>query len=95
MPLTKKTMDNEEEAKQNLEKWFSIFKEKLVDDYPEYRITFDYLISDANDKNLLYYVFKIAFLKLTIIGERKGGMNNLFVRDYLDSLEFSYNCFIK
>ncbi len=44
--------DREEIAKQNIEKWFLVFKEKLVDDFTEYRITFDYLISEANDNGL-------------------------------------------
>ena len=90
-------MDEREllEAKQNLEKWFYIFKEKLVDDYPEYRITFDYIITDTNEKDLLYRTFEAAFIRLEEIAKIKGGRNNLFIRDYLDSLEFGYNLYTK
>jgi hypothetical protein len=88
-------MVNQEIAKKNIEKWFQTFKEKLVDDFPEYRLTFDFLISDAYEKDLLYNVFETAYDNLIQIGAFKGGADNLRCSDYLKALENAYNKWVK
>lgn len=82
-------------ASEKLEKWFWTFKHKLVDDFPEYRITFDYLITDANQNNLLYKMFETAYEELESVGVSKGGLNNLILTDYIKSLEYGYNKWLK
>lgn len=82
-------------AKQNIEKWFWTFKGKLVDDFSEYRITFDYLISEANDSGLLYNMLETSYNDLEVKATKKGGFGNLIVTDYIKSIEFGFNTWIK
>jgi len=86
--------DREEIAKQNIEKWFLVFKEKLVDDFTEYRITFDYLIREANDNGLLYNMFETSYQELENVATTKGGFDNLIVTDYIKSFEYGFNKWI-
>jgi hypothetical protein len=86
--------DKEEIAKENIEKWFLVFKEKLVDDFTEYRITFDYLISEANDNGLLYNMFETSYQELENVATTKGGFDNLILTDYIKSFEYGFNKWI-
>ena len=51
-------------AESNLHEWFWLFKHKLVDDYPEFSETFDYMVGNANDRGLLYEVMEFAYRHL-------------------------------
>jgi hypothetical protein len=82
---------NKEIAKKNIEEWFITFKEKLVDDFSEYRITFDYLITIANEDGVLYNVLETAYAELEGKSLIKGGFGNLIVTDYIKSLEHGFN----
>jgi hypothetical protein len=77
---------NQAQAQKLIVKRFNIFKTKLVDEYPEYRKSFDKIISDAYDKNLLWNLLENADNNLNIIIENKGGINNLFGSDYYKAL---------
>jgi hypothetical protein len=83
-------MIDKQTANENIEKWFYTFKEKLVDDFPEYRKTFDSIIVEAYEKNLLYQMMETAYYRLTSLGENKGGFDYLFITDYINVLEFAY-----
>lgn len=85
----------QEKAVSNLHKWFWTFKNKLVNDFPEYRMTFDYIVGKSNDEGLLYEVMEFAFLHLEVEADKKGGENNLIVTDYIQALEYGYNEWIK
>ena len=39
-----------EVAESNLNMWFWDFKYKMVDEYPEYHGTFDYIVSTSHDR---------------------------------------------
>jgi hypothetical protein len=81
-----------EKAVNNLHKWFWIFKHKLVDDFPEYRTAFDYIVSNADEHGVLYEVMEFADIYLE---EKRGGLNDLIVTDYLEALEYGYNEWVK
>lgn len=85
-------MMTQEETENKLHSWFWKFKHKLVDDFPEYRTAFDYMVGNANDYGLLYEVMEFANMYLE---EKKGGLNDLIVTDYLEALEYGYNEWIK
>jgi len=48
-----------EVAQSNLERWFWDFKYKMVDEYPEYHHTFDYIVGNSNDNGVLYELIKL------------------------------------
>jgi hypothetical protein len=81
---------NDEIAKKNIEVWFTTFKEKLVDDFSEYRIMFDYLITFANEDGVLYNVLETSYAELEGKALTKGGFDNLIVTDYIKSLEHGF-----
>jgi hypothetical protein len=83
--------DNQETAKENIEKWFFTFKERLVDDFTEYQITFDYLVTVANDNGFLYNMLETSYKELEDKSLTKGGFDNLIVTDYIKSLEYGFN----
>jgi len=85
----------QEKAENKLYNWFWTFKHKLVDDFPEYRKNFDYMVSNSNEHSLLYEVMEFAYRYLEIEGGNKGGIDNLMVTDYLEALEYGYNEWIK
>ena len=49
-----------EVAESNLNKWFWLFKYKMVDEYPEYHRTFDYIVGNSDDNGVLYEVMEFA-----------------------------------
>jgi hypothetical protein len=82
-------------SEQKIRKWFWTFAHKLTDDYPEYKPTFEYIVSNANDYGLLWEVLEFANRHLEVDAELKGGMSNLMVYDYLTALEYGYNEWVK
>lgn len=74
------------EARKIITERFYLFKNKLVDEYPEYRKNFDDVISDAYDKDLLWNLLESAENKLKYIIDKKGGVNNLLGSDYYKAL---------
>jgi hypothetical protein len=74
---------------------FWTFADKLTNEYPEYKPTFEYIISDSHDNGLLWEVLEFAYRHLEVDSELKGGMENLGVYDYLTALEYGYNEWIK
>jgi hypothetical protein len=82
-------------AENNLHEWFWLFKHKLVDDYPEYSKTFDYMIGNANDNGVLYEVMEFAYRHLQVDTELKGGDDNLMITDYLKALDYGYDEWVK
>lgn len=80
----------QEVAENNLEKWFWMFKHKLVDEYPEYSGNFDYVVGSADSKGVLYECMEFANRFLEVESELKGGIDNLFIRDYVDAIDYGY-----
>jgi hypothetical protein len=85
-------MMTQEKAVNNLHKWFWKFKHKLVDDFPEYHKTFDYIVANSDENSVLYEVMEFANIYLE---EKKGGLSDLTVIDYLEALEYGYNEWVK
>lgn len=79
-----------EVAESNLNKWFWLFKYKMVDEYPEYHITFDYIVGNSDDNGVLYEVMEFAHRHLEVDSELKGGWDNLNITDYLNAIEYGY-----
>jgi len=77
---------NQIEAQTLITERFIIFKTKLVDEYPEYRKSFDMIISEAYDNGELWNLLEQADKNLNNIIENKGGLNNLFGSDYYKAL---------
>ena len=88
-------MITQEKAENKLHNWFWKFKHKLVDDFPEYQTTFDYIVGNSDGYGLLYEVMDFANLYLGYLEEKKGGIDNLIVTDYLEALEHGYNEWVK
>ena len=81
-------------AESNLHEWFWIFKHKLVDEFPEYNVTFDYMVGNANDSGLLYEVMEFAYRHLQVEAALNGE-DNLIITDYLKALDYGYDEWIK
>lgn len=84
-----------EASEKLIRKWFWTFGEKLTEEYPEYKPTFEYIVSNSHDNGLLWEVLEFAYRHLEVDSELKGGMDNLIVTDYLNALEYGYNEWIK
>lgn len=84
-----------EVAQSNLEKWFWDFKYKMVDEYPEYQKTFDYIVGNSDDKGVLYEVMEFANRFLEVESELKGGFDNLSITDYLQAIDYGYTEWVK
>jgi hypothetical protein len=82
-------------AENNLHEWFWLFKHKLVDDYPEYSKTFDYMIGSADENGVLYEVMEFAYRHLQVDTVLKGGEDNLMITDYLKALDYGYDEWVK
>jgi hypothetical protein len=82
-------------AVNNLHEWFWLFKHKLVDDYPEYSKTFDFIIGNADSVGVLYEVMEFAYRHLEVEMELKNGEDNLTVTDYLEALDYGYDEWVK
>jgi hypothetical protein len=82
-------------AENNLHEWFWLFKHKLVDDYPEYSKTFDYMIGNADENGVLYEVMEFAYRYLQVDTVLKGGEDNLMITDYLKALDYGYDEWVK
>jgi hypothetical protein len=82
-------------AENNLHKWFWLFKHKLVDDYPEYSKTFDYMIGNADENGVLYEVMEFSYRHLQVDTVLKGGEDNLMITDYLKALDYGYDEWVK
>jgi len=80
----------QEVAQTNLEKWFWEFKHKLVDEFPEYHGTFDYIVGNSDENEVLYEVMEFAYRYLEVDSELKGGWDNLIITDYLNAIEYGY-----
>lgn len=79
-----------EVAQSNLEKWFWDFKYKMVDEYPEYQKTFDYIVGNSDDNGVLYEVMEFANRFLEVESELKGGEEYLTITDYLQAIDYGY-----
>jgi len=84
-----------EVAESNLQKWFWMFKEKMVDECPEYHGTFDYVVSNSDENEVLYEVMEFAYRHLEVDSELKGGWDNLIIADYLNAIDYGYMEWVK
>jgi hypothetical protein len=84
-----------EVAESNLQKWFWMFKEKMVDEFQEYHRTFDYIVSNSDENGVLYEVMEFSNRYLEVESELKGGWDNLIITDYLDAIEYGYMEWVK
>ena len=82
--MTKEVVQN------NLENWFWKFKHKLVDEFPEYHGTFDYIVGNSDENKVLYEVMEFSHRYLEVESELKGGWDNLIITDYLNAIEYGY-----
>jgi hypothetical protein len=80
-----------EVAESNLNMWFWDFKYKMVDEYPEYHGTFDYIVSTSHDRGVLYEVMEFANRFLEVESELKGGEEYLTITDYLQAMDYGYS----
>jgi hypothetical protein len=84
-----------EVAESNLQKWFWMFKEKMVDEFPEYHGTFDYVVGNSDENEVLYEVMEFAYRHLEVDSELKGGWDNLIITDYLNAMDYGYMEWVK
>ena len=80
-----------EVAESNLQKWFWMFKEKMVDEFPEYHGTFDYVVSNSDENEVLYEVMEFAYRYLQVEVALRGGEDNLTITNYLKALDYGYD----
>jgi len=73
-------------AEKLIKRRFNIFKNKLVDEYPEYRNKFDSIISKEYDNGTLWELLEGAENRLKKIIKSKSGANNLLASDYYKAL---------
>ena len=85
----------QEKLESNLHNWFWTFKHKMVDEFPEYYVTFDYIVGNSDENEVLYEVMEFAYRHLEVDSELKGGWDNLIITDYLNALEYGYTEWIK
>lgn len=85
----------QEVAESNLHKWFWTFKEKMVDEFPEYSGTFDYVVINSDECGVLYEVMEFAYRYLEVECELKGGFDNLNITDYLQAIDYGYMEWVK
>ena len=78
-------------AENNLHEWFWLFKHKLVDEFPEYQPTFDYIVGSADGDGVLYEVMEFAYRYLQVEAELRGGEDNLTITNYLKALDYGYD----
>jgi hypothetical protein len=77
---------NQEQAELLITERFYTFKNKLVDEYPEYKESFETIISDAYDNNCLWHLLEKADNNLKELIKNKGGIDNLLGKDYYNAL---------
>lgn len=77
-------------AEKNLQTWFWTFKEKMVDECPEYHGTFDYIVKNADENGVLYEVMEFAYRYLEVESKSNGGWDTLNIKDYLDAIDYGY-----
>ena len=88
-------MTTKRDARENLKKWFWMFKYKMVDEYPEYSVEFDLFVEIAYSAGLLYEMMEFAYRYLEIEGEQKGGMDKLKIEDYVEAFEYGFREWLK
>lgn len=67
----------------------------MVDEFSEYQITFDYIVNNSFENNVLYEVMEFSYLHLEIDADKKGGWDNLIITDYLNAIEYGYTEWVK
>ena len=77
-----------EVAESNLQKWFWVFKDKMVDEFPEYHGTFDYIVSTSDELGVLYEVMEFAYRHLELDADERGGIDNLTISYYLNAIDY-------
>jgi hypothetical protein len=77
-------------AESKLQQWFWMFKEKMVDEFPEYHRTFDYVVGNSDENGVLYEVMEFSNRYLEVESELKGGWDNLIITDYLNAIDYGY-----
>lgn len=82
-------------AEKNLQTWFWTFKEKMVDEYPEYHRTFDYIVKNADSNGVLFECMEFAYRYLEVESELKVGWDNLNISDYINAIEYGYMEWVK
>lgn len=81
---------NQQTAEKNLQTWFWTFKDKMVDQFPQYSGTFDYVVGTADSCGVLYECMEFAYKHLEIDGTECGGIEYLDIDDYVSALDFGY-----
>lgn len=85
----------QEKLESNLHNWFWMFKHKMVDEFPEYHVTFDYIVGNSDENEVLYEVMEFAYRHLEVDSELKGGWDNLIITDYLNAIDYGYMEWVK
>ena len=85
----------QEKLESNLHNWFWMFKHKMVDEFPEYHGTFDYIVGNSDENEVLYEVMEFAYRHLEVDSELKGGWDNLIITDYLNAIDYGYMEWVK
>lgn len=83
-----------EKAERLIRDRFWNFHSKLVDEYPEYKIMFDYIVFESQEQGLLWEVLEFAQYHLDSDIETQG-LENITTDNYLKALEYGYSEWIK
>jgi hypothetical protein len=70
------------------------FHSKLVEDFPQYRLRFDYIVSESQDRGVLWEVLEFAQYHLEADIEIVG-FENISTSNYATALEYGYLEWIK
>lgn len=82
-------------AEANLRKWFWVFEDVMVDKFPQYRETFDDIVTKAAKEGFLYECMEFSYLHLEIDSKDRGGMDRLTIGDYVSAMDFGYRMWNK
>jgi hypothetical protein len=72
---------------------FWVFHTKLVEEYPEYRPLFDYVVYNAQEAGVLWEVLEFAQYHLDSFGG--GDAEDLSVHSFVEALEYGFSEWVK
>jgi hypothetical protein len=80
---------NKRKAERLIEYRFWNFHSKLVEEYPQHRLRFDHIVSESQDRGVLWEVLEFAQYHLEADIEIHG-LENISTSHYSAALEYGY-----
>jgi hypothetical protein len=87
--MSRKTLMPSEKAERLIRDRFWNFHSKLVKDFPPYKVRFDHIVSESQDRGVLWEVLEFAQYHLEADIEIYG-FENISTSHYSAALEYGY-----